>query len=121
SRYAAQNRAALSSTEQQQVADDELSDALVNRAGPVLTALAVSGKRNDLKPRLAASVASRVREKPPLGAKWALSGGCGVEIENPEPEEPNVAVACGMGHTPKRSRRFLYFYKRAWPRNGEDE
>lgn len=121
SRYAAQNRAALSSAEQGQLADDELSDALVNRAGPTLTALAVNGKRDDLKPRLVASIARRVREKPPLGAKWAMSGGCGVTIESPEPEEHNIAVACGMGHTPKRSRRFLYFYKRAWPRTDEDD
>jgi hypothetical protein len=118
SRYAAQNRAALTSAEQGHIASGEFDNALLNRAGPLLTAQALNGSRDDLKALLVASVGARTREKPPLGAKWALSSGCGVSIEDPEPEDRNrLAVACGMGHTPKRSRRFLYFFKR----RGDDQ
>jgi hypothetical protein len=42
------------------------------------------------------------------GSYWASSGGCGVSIEDAPQLE--AMVACGMGHTPERARRFLYFF-----------
>jgi hypothetical protein len=42
------------------------------------------------------------------GSRWARSSGCGTTIEG---EEDNIGVACGMGHVPARSVRFLYFYE----------
>jgi len=41
------------------------------------------------------------------GSHWATSGGCGVSIEGVETQ---VMMACGMGHTPERARRFLHFF-----------
>ena len=41
------------------------------------------------------------------GSKWAVSGGCGTTIEG---EPRNMMVACGMGHVPVKSRRFLHFF-----------
>lgn len=56
---------------------------------------------------LAKEVRRRLTLKPPRGVKWAKSYGCGTEIEG---ERDGVGVACGMGHVPKKSRRFLYFF-----------
>lgn len=41
------------------------------------------------------------------GSKWAVSGGCGTRIEG---EKQNLMVACGMGHVPAKSSRFLFFF-----------
>lgn len=41
------------------------------------------------------------------GAEWATSGACGTVFEN---RETRVGYACGMGHVPARSKRFLHFY-----------
>lgn len=43
------------------------------------------------------------------GSYWASSGGCGVSIED-VPNDMAEMVACGMGHTPARATRFLYFF-----------
>jgi len=60
-----------------------------------------------LTPRLAELTRERfVRSKPPQGARWGWSGGCGSRIEG---SRTNVAIGCGMGHVPERSRRFLSF------------
>ncbi len=41
------------------------------------------------------------------GSYWATQGGCGVHVE----DVPQVGgMRCGMGHTPERARRFLYFF-----------
>ncbi len=41
------------------------------------------------------------------GSYWANQGGCGVYVE----EVPETGgIGCGMGHTPERARRFLYFF-----------
>ena len=55
----------------------------------------------------AAEVRRRLVEEPPAGARWANSGGCGVSVEG---ERSAIAIGCGMGHVPERSRRFLYFF-----------
>lgn len=58
-------------------------------------------------PRLAELARDRlVRSRPPEGARWANSGGCGVRVEG---DTRPVAIGCGMGHVPERSRRFLSF------------
>ncbi len=43
------------------------------------------------------------------GSYWASSGGCGVYVED-LPDDTQAMMACGMGHTPARARRFLYFF-----------
>jgi hypothetical protein len=41
------------------------------------------------------------------GSYWANQGGCGVYVE----EVPQTGgIGCGMGHTPERAQRFLYFF-----------
>lgn len=60
---------------------------------------------------LAAEVRKRLTLKPPRGARWAKSYGCGTTIEG---EKDNMVIGCGMGHIPEASQRFLYFFtKRA--------
>jgi hypothetical protein len=67
--------------------------------------------------------------KPPIdGSRWARTSGCGTTYEDPpKPKvkktinadgsesteyefESFTVVGCGMGHTPKRSQRFLSFF-----------
>lgn len=41
------------------------------------------------------------------GSYWANQAGCGVYVE----EVPQTGgIGCGMGHTPERAQRFLYFF-----------
>jgi hypothetical protein len=119
-RYAEQNRLALTAEEQAAVTSGGWTDALLERASPALVKIALA--RNDvvLKSRLVVNAQGRVRAKPPPGARWANSWGCGVDIENAPPEE-KMLVACGMGHTPERSRRFLYFFKHRYGEPVDDE
>ena len=42
------------------------------------------------------------------GSHWAHGGGCGTQIEEVKPEK--LMPACGMGHVPSKSARFLYFW-----------
>jgi hypothetical protein len=56
---------------------------------------------------LAAEVRKRLKEQPPAGTRWANSSGCGITIEG---DDDNMAMGCGMGHVPRKSRRFLYFF-----------
>ena len=47
------------------------------------------------------------------GSYWATQGGCGVYVE----ELPETGgMLCGMGHTPARAERFLYFFAPQGPR-----
>jgi hypothetical protein len=79
------------------------------RAAPAYQrAMAAQGaERARILRELAESARARfVRERIP-GSRWAVSFGCGTEIEG----DPNpMAVDCGMGHVPARSARFLHFY-----------
>lgn len=90
--------------------------AFVERAAPALAAVAEgsSARAAQARARLDALIASKVK-KPPRGARWANSHGCGTDIEG---EVSNVMMACGMGSTPERSRRFLYFF--AGPAHADD-
>lgn len=61
--------------------------------------------RATIQPRLAELTRERLlRTRPPTGARWATSGGCGVRVEG---QKNRSAIGCGMGHVPERSRRFL--------------
>jgi hypothetical protein len=55
------------------------------------------------------------------GSRWAQSSGCGTDIEwEPgEKDDSSVGIACGMGHVPEKSRRFLDFLTAdgSWPKN----
>jgi hypothetical protein len=77
---------------------------------PALLALAVPLKgepATSLLATLAAVARRRVVQGEVPGAEWATSGGCGTTFED---RETSVAIGCGMGHVPARSRRFLHFY-----------
>jgi hypothetical protein len=50
------------------------------------------------------------------GSAWATSHGCGTRIEG---EQVQHMIACGMGHVPAKSTRFLYFF--TLPKNGGRE
>ena len=91
----------------------ENDDADIDRRIDTLARLA----RSALTPRgpqvgdaaaLAREVRERLVHKPPPGARWATSSGCGVTIEGGRDDEQSM-VACGMGHVPRRSARFLHF------------
>jgi hypothetical protein len=111
SRYVAQNRAGLTQAEQAAISSGDISDALLDRAGPLLVSMALSGQSEALKQRLVARATSLLKVKPPRGAHWANARGCGTDVEGLE--EASVLIGCGMGHTPERSRRFLYFFRHA--------
>jgi hypothetical protein len=114
--HVATARAALSPDEVAQVDSGHVNDDLILRAG----ALAVSSAMQPdlippLKAQLLKSIQGRLTQQSPRGTRWATSSGCGVDIEGEAPE----IVGCGMGHTPPRSRRFLYFFKRSYPGDAE--
>jgi hypothetical protein len=60
----------------------------------------------------AAEARKRYVTKPPPGAHWASSGGCGTTIEGVSRNQQGPMVGCGMGMVPEVSRRFLHFYVR---------
>lgn len=59
-----------------------------------------------LTERLADVARARFRDEVVPGSRWARSSGCGVDVEGGPPSR----IGCGMGHTPRRSVRFLYFF-----------
>lgn len=82
------------------------------RRAPAMVRLAAErtpARRKQLIGLLAGVAAERLQVAPPPGALWASSTGCGLTVEGREDE--GLRVACGMGHTPEISRRFLYFFK----------
>ncbi|AKF07154.1 hypothetical protein [Sandaracinus amylolyticus] len=49
------------------------------------------------------------------GSRWAIGSGCGTTVEMTEEErrregDASLMIACGMGHVPERSARFLDWY-----------
>lgn len=87
---------------------DRKDDALSNQriallAGLVLGALGPAGPHPEVP---AAQVRKQLKDRPPSGAKWAQSAGCGTAVEG----EPPMMVGCGMGHVPRKAQRFLYFF-----------
>jgi hypothetical protein len=93
------------SWEEMEKNDDVVSDQRIALlAGLIRGAL---GADDAQAAALAADVRKRLKDQPPGGARWADSSGCGATIEG---EDDNVAMGCGMGHVPRKSRRFLYFF-----------
>ena len=87
-----------------------LPHALLERCAAQLL-VAARSSASDLPPEyvrnlLAQAVRVRLVARAIPGSRWARGGGCGVQIEG---EEPSMA-ACGMGHVPRLSRRFLHFF-----------
>ena len=62
---------------------------------------------------IVAGARARVQGRRIPGSHWAISGGCGVSIEDWSGDD-RVMIGCGMGHVPPRSQRFLHFFV---PRN----
>ena len=92
----------------------EVDNAAVLRAASTLYQRAqasAAADRAKLIAGLAAAVRAEVVSRPVRGSQWASSGGCGVTIEGLADDEQHM-VACGMGHVPARSARFLYFFTR---------
>jgi len=75
--------------------------ALVQRSIPVPAAEVA---------RLAADARARLVKQRVPGSFWANATGCGSRIEG-DPDD-SLQPACGMGHVPKKSSRFLYLYAR---------
>jgi hypothetical protein len=90
--------------------DDDKADAIIDRRialiGEWLGKQLPLPANADVAP-LAARAKREVRALPPAGARWARSSGCGTIIEG---EGNQMHVACGMGHTPSKSHRFLYLF-----------
>ncbi len=96
------------SWEEREKAEDEISDKRIALLGKALRdALGAPGDRQ--VPALAADVRARMKDQRVPGSKWAHASGCGTSIEG---ETDNVMFGCGMGHVPKKSSRFLYFFTR---------
>jgi hypothetical protein len=99
---------------------EEITPALVLQVAPALhvRAARVRHERAPLIRGLAAAVRAEVIAKPVSGSRWGLAGGCGISIEDaPDDEQSRMRVACGMGHVPAKSERFLYLFTRMpWER-----
>jgi hypothetical protein len=71
-------------------------------------------------PAASAQVVRSLQKAPPSGAHWANASGCGpVTVEDMKDDERG-GYACGMGHVPAKSSRFLYFYAKS-PQQRERE
>jgi hypothetical protein len=96
------------SWEEREKAEDEISDRHIAAMGKMLRdALGAAPGDDRRAAALAADVRARLRDKPLPGSRWARASGCGVRIEG---DTDSMGYACGMGHTPKKSQRFLYFF-----------
>jgi hypothetical protein len=85
---------------------EQTRKALNGAKGSAETASSVAVWSGDLESPAAAATA-RLKVARVRGSKWAVGGGCGVSVEG---ENDDVGIACGMGHTPALSRRFLYWF-----------
>jgi hypothetical protein len=112
---AARERAALDCDDRTRLDDpSQLTPEFVDRAaaGALLAARARPGAaREHLLALLAAAARARLSDRPIPGAPWARGGGCGVFVEGADEQH---GFACGMGHVPRLSVRFLKFYSRNW-------
>ena len=84
--------------------------ALVDQVAAVWAAATVSSgpAQASRVTALAAAVRARILNQRVPGSHWATSSGCGTQVEG----HPDIGrgIACGMGHVPTKSARFLYFY-----------
>jgi hypothetical protein len=88
------------------------ADELLVRAAAVVRVAA--GKQPDAQRAattslLLAAIDRALIHKRIAGSLWLTWAGCGERIEDPEPGEPVLDVACGRGHVPLLSLRFLRF------------
>jgi len=58
-------------------------------------------------------IAKQLRAHAPEGSHWARHSGCGGPTVDDMPESLADMPDCGMGHVPKKSERFLYFFSRS--------
>jgi hypothetical protein len=111
---AAQAQGRLGLTDGLASVPENAGPAELHRMAPVLLAAAVGLPDRDRQPavRRVADAARAVlcRRRVP-GSRWANSSGCGTHVEREpgEDEEEGLLFACGMGHVPEQSRRFLDF------------
>lgn len=120
SRRATQARAALppavlSLADHPVMLGPEQADQVAGLLGPLVG----HGRRKDGQPFvsiLAKGAKLRLTKERVPGSAWANSHGCGTRIEG---ETRQHMIACGMGHVPAKSTRFLYFF--TLPKNGGRE
>lgn len=120
SRRATQARAALPPTvaslaDSPATLGPEKADQLAGLLGPLVG----HGRDKDtqkLVAVLAKGAKQRLTSQRVPGSAWASSHGCGTRIEG---EQVQRLIACGMGHVPAKSTRFLYFF--TLPKNGGRE
>ena len=89
--------------------EDAISDQRIAVLARHLTA-AVAPDSSSLAGReaaLAGEVRDRLVKQRVPGSHWANASGCGTRVEEDKDE---VGIACGMGHVPSKSSRFLYLY-----------
>jgi hypothetical protein len=92
-------------------ARDQISPADADRGAALIALFAQQGdkaSRGELHKTLARSVEQRLRKQRVPGSHWARHSGCGTTVEGAEDRGP--MIACGMGHVPEKSWRFLYFF-----------
>ncbi|HND11498.1 MAG TPA: hypothetical protein PLY80_13740 [Pseudomonadota bacterium] len=66
-----------------------------------------SPRKDKLQEQLGSAAENKLLRARVPGSKWARSSGCGMRIEG---EDQRRMVACGMGHVPAMSSRFLFFF-----------
>jgi hypothetical protein len=77
--------------------EDRITERRMTLLDALLQPLGVAG---DVRARL-------VKRRIP-GSHWANASGCGTNVE--DDGDDSMHLACGMGHVPSRSSRFLYLY-----------
>jgi hypothetical protein len=60
-----------------------------------------------------AQVVRTLQKAPPPGAHWANASGCGPASVEDMKDDERAMYACGMGHVPSKSSRFLYFFAKS--------
>jgi hypothetical protein len=89
------------------------ADAVLLRTAALVRCMAASWATDVRQPRLDLAGAAHTREllgKTLPGSLWGSSFGCGGEIVGVDGKTTESMIACGRGHVPPASRRFLYFY-----------
>jgi hypothetical protein len=87
---------------EQRELDDEVAD---KRIAMLARLLAEVGPVDPLR---GPEVRQRLTKHRVPGSHWANASGCGTSVEDDDPA--GLMPACGMGHVPSKSSRFLYLY-----------
>jgi hypothetical protein len=95
---------------------DNSGPAELHRVSAILLAAAVAlpgREREDSLRRIADAARFVFCRKRVAGSRWSNAGGCGSQPElEPGEEDDDGMFACGMGHVPEKSQRFLDFLTR---------